>query len=177
MKYRPSISPRFDVHRKQTRREAFLAKMDRVMPWAALLAMVEPCYPGEAMPGLSPMPLSTMLRIYLMQRWYALTDPAMEDALHDIEPMRRFAGLNLGVDTVPDEMAILKFRRLLAEQGLSVCLLEVVRQHLEQQGLALHKGAIVDAAVTRSLAPASSHDPACASGTPRPRKASRWFFG
>lgn len=69
------------TNRKRTRREVFLAEMDQVVPWKALLALIEPHYPKTGRPGRPPYPLATMLRIHFLQQWYALSDPAMEEAL------------------------------------------------------------------------------------------------
>ena len=119
MKQSTFASLAFERKKKQTRRERFLAEMEKVVPWAALLAVIEPHYPTTGRRGRPPMPLATMLRIYFMQQWYALSDPAMEDALYEVESMRRFAGLDLTDDAMPDETTILKFRHLL-ESGNTV---------------------------------------------------------
>ena len=94
MKQTTFASLAFERKKKQTRRERFLAEMEKVVPWTALLAVIEPHYPTTGRRGRPPMPLATMLRIYFMQQWYALSDPAMEDALYEVESMRRFAGLD-----------------------------------------------------------------------------------
>ncbi len=104
--------------RKRTRREVFLAEMEQVVPWKALLALIEPHYPKLGRPGRQPYPQATMLRVHFLQQWYALSDPAMEEALYDTPVMRRFAQLG-GMDDVPDETTILNFRRLLETHGLA----------------------------------------------------------
>ena len=119
MKQTTFASLAFERKKKQTRRERFLAEMEKVVPWAALLAVIEPHYPTTGRRGRPPMPLATMLRIYFMQQWYALSDPAMEDALYEVESMRRFAGLDLTNDAMPDETTILKFRHLLEKHALT----------------------------------------------------------
>ncbi len=103
--------------RKQTRREIFLAEMEQVVPWQQLLALIAPHYPVSGRPGRQPYALATRLRIHLLQQWYALSDPAMEEALHEIPTLRRFAQLG-GLDNVPDETTILNFRRLLETMTL-----------------------------------------------------------
>src|SRR3989475_3584954 len=103
---------------KVTRREQFLAEMNAVIPWARLTALIEPHYP-RAGKGRQPLPLERMLRVYFMQQWFNLSDPQAEDALYDIEPMRRFAGIELAEDTIPDETTILRFRHLLEEHQLT----------------------------------------------------------
>jgi len=94
---------------KVTRRERFLAEMDAVIPWARLLALIEPYYP-KAGQGRQPLGLEKMLRIYFLQQWFNLSDPQAEDAIYDSESMRRFARVELGDDVVPDETTILRFR-------------------------------------------------------------------
>jgi IS5 family transposase len=96
---------------KRTRRERFLAEMDQVIPWARLGARIEPYYPKPGR-GRRPLGLEKMLRIYFLQHWFDLSDPAAEDAVYDSESMRRFVGVELGEDTVPDESSILRFRQL-----------------------------------------------------------------
>ena len=103
MKQTTFASLAFERKKKQTRWERFLAAMEKVAPWAALPAVIEPRYPTTGRRGRPPMPLATMLRIYFMQQWYALSDPAMKDALYEVESMRRFAGLDLTDDAMPDE--------------------------------------------------------------------------
>jgi len=111
--------------RKRTRREVFLAEMDQVVPWKALLALIEPHYPKLGRPGRQPYPLATMLRIHFLQQWYALSDPAMEEALYDTPAMRRFAQIG-GLADIPDETTILNFRRLLETHDLAEKLFQQV---------------------------------------------------
>jgi transposase, IS5 family len=106
MKQRLFASLNFDAKKKRTRCEDFLAGMENVVPWAKLLALIGPHYPTEGRPGRQPIPYATMLRIYLMQNWYAMSDPAMEDALYEIESMRPFAGIELNEQAIPDEMRV-----------------------------------------------------------------------
>ncbi|GHE25839.1 IS5 family transposase [Vulcaniibacterium thermophilum] len=162
--------------RKRTRREVFLAEMDQVVPWPALLSLIEPHYPKAGRPGRQPYPLATMLRIHLLQQWYALSDPAMEEALHDTPVMRRFAGLG-GLADIPDETTILNFRRLLETHELGRALFERVNAHLARKGLSLRAGTIVDATII--AAPSSAKN---ASGTRDPqmhqtKKGNQWHFG
>jgi IS5 family transposase len=127
---------RHAMKKKQTRRERFLAEMEAVVPWTRLLALIEPHYP-KAGPkgGRPPMPLETMLRVYFLQQWYALSDPMAEEMLYDSEAMRRFAGIELGDDRIPDETTILNFRHLLEKHGLTEKLFAEVNGHLADQGI------------------------------------------
>jgi transposase, IS5 family len=103
---------------KVTRREKFLAEMEAVIPWARLLALIEPYYP-RAGQGRQSLGLERMLRIYFLQQWFNLSDPQAEDAIYDSESMRRFVGVELGDDVVPDESTILRFRHLLEQHRLA----------------------------------------------------------
>jgi hypothetical protein len=147
----------YDNKRRKTRREVFLERMDKLIPWARLEAKIAPHYPkGEN--GRPPYPLSTMLRVHCLQLFYNLSDPAMEDSLYEIESMRRFAGLRLS-DRLPDETTILNFRHLLEAHGLGKVLFAEVNGQLAAQGLMLREGSIVDATILsspRELAPVTS---------------------
>lgn len=161
---------------KVTRRAKFLTEMDAVVPWARLLAVIEPHYP-KAEQGRPPHPLPRMLRIYFMQQWFNLSDPAMEDALYDSESMRRFAGIDLTVALVPDETTILRFRHLLERHQLTEKLFAEVRALLEEKQLLLKSGTIVDATII--AAPPSTKNAAQKRDPEmkQTRKGKQWHFG
>jgi IS5 family transposase len=161
---------------KVTRRAKFLAEMDAVIPWSRLLAIIEPHYP-KAPQGRPPHPLPRMLRIYFMQQWFNLSDPAMEDALYDSESMRRFAGIDLTADLVPDETTILRFRHLLEKHKLAQQLFAEVLALLEEKQLLLKSGTIVDATII--AAPPSTKNAAQARDPEmkQTRKGKQWHFG
>ena len=138
---------------KVTRRERFLAEMEAVMPWQRLQALIDPHYP-KAGAGRQPHPLPRMLRVYCTQQWFNLSDPAMEDALYDSESMRRFAGLELSEDAVPDESTILRFRHLLEKHRLTEAIFAEINALLASRGLLLKSGTIVDATIV--AAPSST---------------------
>jgi len=162
--------------RKQTRREVFLGEMDQVVPWKVLLALIEPHYPTLGRPGRQPYPLATMLRIHFLQQWYALSDPAMEEALYDTPVMRRFAQLG-GLDAVPDETTILHFRRLLETRGLAAKMLEEVNRHLARKGLSLRAGTIVDATIIAAPSSTKNADGERDPEMHQTRKGNQWHFG
>ena len=161
---------------RTTRRERFLAEMNAVVPWAQLTGLIAPHYP-KGTGGRPPMPLERMLRIYFMQQWFNLSDPQAEDALYDIEPMRRFAGIELADDAIPDETTILHFRHLLERHQLTEQIFAAVRQLLQDKKLLLKSGTIVDATIIS--APSStknatkSRDPEMHQG----KKNKQWHFG
>jgi len=162
--------------RKQTRREVFLAEMDRAVPWRQLEALIEPHYPKVG-GGRPPYALSAMLRIHCLQQWYGLSDPAMEEALYEIASMRQFAGLSLARGAVPDETTILKFRHLVERHDLARQIFETIKGHLQAKGLMLRQGTIVDATIVS--APSSTKN---STGERDPemhqtRKGNQWYFG
>ena len=161
---------------KVTRRERFLAEMDAVVPWADLLKMIEPHYP-KAGNGRRPLGLEKMLRTYFVQQWLNLSDPQAEDALYDMESVRRFVGIELGEDDIPDETTILRFRHLLEKHELTAKIFDLVKELLERKRLLLKAGTIVDATIIS--APSSTKN---ATKTRDPemkqtRKGNQWYFG
>jgi IS5 family transposase len=138
---------------KRTRNREFLDEMTRVVPWQKLIALIEPHYP-KGKTGRPPFPIQTMLRIHFMQQWFSLSDPAMEEALHDIPLYREFAMLGAGMTRLPDESTILRFRHLLEAHGLSARMLATVNEILQAKGLMLKAGSAVDA--TLISAPSST---------------------
>jgi IS5 family transposase len=160
---------------KRTRKREFLTQMEQVVPWAALVSLIAP-YAPEGKRGRPPFAVETMLRIHFMQQWFTLSDPAMEEALHDVPLFREFAGLNWDT-AVPDETTILRFRRLLEEHKLAEQILALVNELLGAKGLLLRAGTVVDA--TLIAAPSSTKN---ASGQRDPqmkqsRKGKQWYFG
>ena len=161
---------------KRTRKREFLDEMERVVPWSVLVQIVEPHYP-RAKTGRPPFGIETMLRIHYLQQWFALSDPAMEEALHDMPVFREFAKLDDGVKRLPDETTILRFRHLLEKHDLATDMLRVVNDLLEAKGLMMRKGTVVDA--TLIAAPSSTKNEA---GERDPemrqtKKGKNWYFG
>jgi len=162
--------------RKKTRREQFLSEMNQIIPWRVLIDLIEPYYP-KAGRGRQPLGLEKMLRIYLLQIWFDLSDPQAEDAIYDSESMRRFAGVELSDDVVPDESTILRFRHMLETHRLTEAMFEKINAVLEGKGLLLRSGTIVDA--TMIAAPSStknstnSRDPEMRQS----KKGKTWHFG
>jgi IS5 family transposase len=163
----------FERYGKKTRREKFLEEMDRIVPWAKLESLIEPHYPKQGN-GRPPLGLSIMLRIYFLQHWFSLSDPGAEEALYDSAALRRFAGVDLGRAAAPDETSILNFRHLLERHDLCGAMLDAVNRHLEDRGIRIGTGTIVDATIIH--APSSTKN---ATGTRDPemhqtRKGNQW---
>jgi len=138
---------------KRTRKREFLDEMNRVVPWAALVELVAP-YAPEGKRGRPPFAVETMLRIHFMQQWFTLSDPAMEEALHDVPLFREFAGLDNWSTRLPDESTILRFRHLLEKYKLAEQMLALINDLLRDKGLMLRAGTVVDA--TLIAAPSST---------------------
>jgi IS5 family transposase len=166
----------FDRYGKTTRRAAFLAEMDKVVPWAELCALIEPHYPKSGR-GRPPVGLERMLRLHFLQHWFNLSDPALEESLYESVSMREFVGIDLGHEPVPDETTVCKFRHLLERHGLGQQIFARVGEHLQARGFKLSSGTIVDA--TLIAAPSSTKN---ASGERDPemrqsKKGNQWYFG
>src|SRR5215472_856175 len=136
----------FERYARTTRRAAFLAEMERVVPWPALCKLIEPFYP-KAGNGRPPVGVERMLRIYFLQHWFNLSDPAVEEALYDSQAMRRFVGIDLGREPVPDETTVCRFRHLLEAHNLGRRLFDEVQRQLAAKGLKVATGTIVDATI------------------------------
>ena len=166
----------FERYAKTTRRALFLAEMERVVPWAALCELIEPVYPKPGN-GRPPVGVERMLRIYFLQQWFNLSDPAVEEALYDSAAMRGFVGIDLGREPVPDETTACRFRHLLEQHDLGRQLFDEVQRHLTAKGLKIATGTIVDATIIN--APSSTKNAAKARDPEmhQTKKGNQWYFG
>jgi IS5 family transposase len=168
----------FAKYAKTTRRAKFLADMDRVVPWRELVAVVEPHYPKVSPEGgRPPVRLERMLRIYFLQLWFNLSDPAVEEALYDSVAMREFAGIDLGSEAAPDETTVCKFRHLLERNKLGKPLLAAVNQHLKAQGIKIANGTIVDATIISAPSSTKNKDQERDPEMHQTAKGKQWYFG
>ncbi len=162
--------------KKQTRRDRFLAEMEQVVPWARLVERLRPLYPkGER--GRPPVGLERMLRIHFLQQWYGLADEAMEDALYDSQALRGFAGIDLTVTAVPEATTILNFRHWLESHELSQVLFAEVSAMLEERGLLMRQGTIVDATIIAAPSSTKNKRKARDPEMHQTRKGNQWHFG
>ena len=166
----------FELVTKRTRKREFLEEMELVVPWGDLIGLIQPHAPAGKT-GRPPFAVETMLRIHFLQQWLGLSDPAMEEALHDVPLYREFACLDAGATRLPDESTILRFRHLLEEHNLSLVLLATINATLATKGLMLKTGTVVDA--TLIAAPSSTKN---SSGERDPemhqtKKGNQWHFG
>ncbi len=169
----------FAAKKKVTRRERFLAEMEQLVPWSALLGALEPYYFPDAGTGRGrrPIGLERMLRMYCLQQWYGLADEALEDALYDSQALRNFVGIDLSRESVPDATTVLGFRHLLEAHRLTETIFETVNRHLRERGLLLNKGTLTDATIL--AAPPSTKNQAKARDPEmhQTRKGNQWYFG
>lgn len=162
--------------KKQTRRDKFLAEMEQVVPWARLVARLQPLYPkGER--GRPPIGVERMLRIYFLQQWYGLADEALEDALYDSQALRGFAGIDLNHDRVPDATTLLKFRHWLERHDLTRALFDDVAVMLEERGLLMRQGTIVDATIIAAPPSTKNKSKSRDPEMHQTKKGNQWHFG
>lgn len=167
----------FEKYKKKTRKEQFLEDMEKIIPWQELTQVIEPYYPKPEGAGRRPVGVERMLRIHFIQHWFNLSDPGAEEALYDSRALRQFVGIDLGREPVPDETTICKFRHLMEKHNLGDELFRLVNQYLQESGLKVSRGTIVDATIIG--APSSTknkkkeRDPDMSST----RKGQQWHFG
>ena len=167
----------FEKYTKKTRKEQFLEEMDRIIPWSELTQALKPYYPDPTGPGRRPKGLERMLRIYFMQHWFNLSDPGMEEVLYDSRVMRDFAGIDLGEEAAPDETTILNFRHLLEANDMGAELLRLVNVYLEENGLKVSRGTIVDASIINAPSSTKNRDQARDPDMHQTKKGNQWYFG
>jgi len=166
----------FDAHNKTTRKAVFLTSMDKLMPWAALVDLIEPYYP-KAGNGRRPRSLASMVRMYCVANWFNLADEACEDALYDIAAFRDFCQVDLGREGVPDATTLLNFRHLLEKHQLGAAIFAKVGELLLANGLKLCGGTIVDATIIAAPSSTKNQDKARDPEMHQTFKAGQWYFG
>ena len=166
----------FEKYAKTTKRAQFLDDMDRIIPWVELGELIAPAYP-VAGNGRPPRELEMMLRIYFLQQWFNLSDPAAEDALYDSVAMHRFIGLDLGQERAPDETTLCRFRHLLERNNLGEVLFEFVIDYLDTHGIKVGRGTIVDATIISAPPSTKNKDKSRDADMHQTKKGNQWFFG
>src|SRR5208283_4314902 len=166
----------FERYSKKTRRALFLEEMEQVVPWGKLCSLIEPYYPkaGNGRPAVG---VDRMLRLYFLQQWFNLSDPAVEEALYDSAVMRQFVGIDLGREPVPDEATVCKFRHLLEEHQLGGKILQAVNLYLEGQGVRITTGTIVDATIIHAPSSTKNREQKRDEEMHQTRKGKQWYFG
>jgi IS5 family transposase len=162
---------------RRTRKREFLESMDRVVPWSELVSLIEPYAPESGRRGQQPFAVEAMLRIHFMQQWFNLSDPAMEEALHDVPVFRDFAGLSNWADAMPSESSILRFRHLLERHKLAEQILATVNGLLSVKGLLLKTGTVVDATLIAAPSSTKNREGARDPEMHQSKKGNQWHFG
>ena len=166
----------FARYGRKSRQELFLDEMEQIVPWADLLALVEPHY-AKAGKGRQPVGLSIMLRTYFVQQWFNLSDPGVEELLYESAAVRRFVGVDLGVAPAPDETTVLRFRHLLEKHSLGGQMLDTVNEYLESKGIKIQTGTIVDASILHAPSSTKNETKQRDPEMHQTRKGNQWFFG
>lgn len=178
MKQQSFDSGSFEKYRKKTRKEIFLEQMAEILPWSALCEAIEPFYPQvSSKGGRPPIGIDRMLRIHFLQHWFELSDPGAEEALYDSRAMRQFVGIDLCQEPVPDETTICKFRHLMERHNLGGELFQLVNQYLEENGLTLNRGTIVDATIIDAPRSTKNKDHQRDPDMESTQKGNQWYFG
>ena len=166
----------FQAHHKQTKGERFLSEVDAVVLWRQLCSLIEPHYPSGQR-GRPPIGIMRMLRIYFLQQWFNLSDPQAEDCLYDSEAMRKFVGIDLGLEASPDETTICKFRHLIEEKGIGKQIFAAVNEHLKVQGIKVGNGTIVVATIITAPSSTKNNDKERDPEMHQTKKGNQWYFG
>ena len=167
----------YAAKKRQTRRDRFLAEIDAVTPWADLEAAIESFYPKGKGPGRPPIGLPRMLRMYVAQQCFGLSDEGIEDAIYDSQAIRRFVGIDLSHETAPDATTLLKFRRLLEKHELTRTIFDRINAHLAAKGLLMREGTIVDATIIAAPPSTKNRDKERDPEMHQTKKGNEWHFG
>lgn len=167
----------YSAKKKLTRRDRFLGEIEAVTPWSAMVAELEPFYPKGEGRGRPPIGLERMLRMYVAQQCFGLSDEGIEDAIYDSQSIRRFVGIDLARESAPDATTLLKFRRLLETHGLTRRIFETINGHLAQKGLMMREGTIVDATIIAAPPSTKNRDQARDPEMHQAKKGNQWHFG
>lgn len=166
----------FEQYRKPKRRDEFLKAMQAIVPWLALCEVIEPHYP-KAGNGRPPIGLERTLRIHFIQHWFNFADLACEEALYDSASLRRFVGIDLGREPIPDATTLLKFRKLLNDNKLGEALFAKIGQEQQERGFKVNTGTIVDATIISAPSSTKNAEKARDPEMHQTRKGQQWYFG
>ena len=177
MKQSSFAEAEFASKKKLTRRERFLAEIEAITPWAALVAALLPYYPKGDGRGRPPIGLERMLRMYIVQQCLGLSDEGIEDAIYDSQSVRGFVGIDLTHESAPDATTLLKFRRLLEQHKLTRRIFDEINGHLASKGLVMREGTIVDATLIAAPPSTKNHDKERDAEMHQSKKGNDWHFG
>lgn len=163
--------------KKLTRRDRFLREIDLATPWSALIALIEPVYPKGDKRGRPPIGLERMLRMYVAQQCFGLSDEGVEDAIYDSQAIRNFVGIDMSHESAPDATTLLKFRRLLERNDITRQIFDAINAHLASKGLVMREGTIVDATLIAAPPSTKNRDEKRDPEMHQSKKGNNWYFG
>jgi IS5 family transposase len=163
--------------KKLTRRDRFLAEIEKITPWEQLQQAIEPFYPKVVGAGRPPIGLARMLRMYVAQQCFGLSDEGIEDAIYDSQAIRAFVGIDLNRESAPDATTLLKFRHLLEAKGLTKKIFDTINGHLAEKGLMMREGTIVDATLIAAPPSTKNKDGKRDPEMHQSKKGNDWHFG
>jgi len=166
----------YSLRKKKTKREEFLDIMDEIIPWEEWVSVIKPYYP-KGKRGRPPMGIEKMLRMYLLQIWFNLSDPATEDAIYDSYAMRKFSGIDFMTEAVPDETTLCKFRHLLEANGLNKLFFDAINRVMVQTGHMMKGGTIVDATIINAPSSTKNAERKRDPEMHQTKKGNEWKFG
>jgi IS5 family transposase len=167
----------YSLKKKQTRRDRFLAEIEAVTPWVALEKAIVPFYPSSGGRGRPPIGLTRMLRMYVAQQCFGLSDEGIEDALYDSQAIRHFVGIDLSRESAPDATTLLNFRHLLERHQLTASIFNTINAHLAEKGLLLREGTIIDATLIAAPPSTKNKDGQRDPEMHQSKKGKQWYFG
>src|SRR6218665_2817315 len=167
----------YAAKKKVTRRDRFLSEIDAVTPWPALVGVLEPSYPKGEGRGRRPIGLERMLRMYIAQQCFVLSDEGIEDAIYDSQAIRRFVGVDLGREAAPDATTLLKVRRMLEEKALTQQIFQTINEHLAAKGMLLKEGTVVDATIIAAPSSTKNQEGERDPEMHQTKKGNQWYFG
>jgi IS5 family transposase len=167
----------YAAKKKMTRRDRFLGEIEGVTPWSALVAEIRPFYPQGEGRGRPPIGLERMLRMYIAQQCFGLSDEGIEDAIYDSQAIRRFVGIDLSHESAPDATTVLKFRRLLETNKLTERIFAAINTLLATKGLLLKEGTVVDATIIAAPSSTKNRDGERDPEMHQAKKGNQWHFG
>lgn len=163
--------------KRKTKREEFLEVMNEVIPWDEWTAIILPYYPNGKR-GRPTRGAETMLRMYLLQNWFNLSDEGVEDAIYDSYAFRKFMGIDfLKEEQAPDATTLCKFRKLLNENGITKLFFDSVKSFLDRHGKLMHGGTIVDATIIDAPSSTKNEEKQRDPEMHQVKKGNQWYFG
>jgi IS5 family transposase len=166
----------YESRKRKTKREEFLAMMDKIIPWSEWISLIEPFYPSGRR-GRPTRGIQTMLRMYFLQIWFSLSDEMTEESIYDSHAMRKFMSVSFGDEQAPDATTLLKFRHLLEENGLCEKLFKDLNGRLESNGFLMHGGSIIDATIIKASSSTKNESGERDPEMRQTKKGNEWHFG